>query len=208
MDWTLYLENCVYFLAIINPASKLLFLSSYDPPLSGRQLLNLSWKSSLAAFAILGLFALVGQWILSDLFRVQLYSLRIVGGLVVFAVGWTAVREGRFFQRKEQEARQDFDEVSIVPIAAPLIAGPGTITIAISLAAQHGIGYCLMVVLLALTANFGLMLTSLMVNRGLNFLHLAGAMIRITGLMVAMVAMQMILLGLKEWLLLEKIIRP
>lgn len=40
--------------------------------------------------------------VLSKIFRVELYSLRITGGLVVFLIGWTAIREGRFMQKRHQ----------------------------------------------------------------------------------------------------------
>ena len=70
--------------------------------------------------------------VLRHVFKVELYSLRITGGLILFMIGWTAVREGRFVQKREHNLREDFTELSLVPLAAPLIAGPGTIAAAIS----------------------------------------------------------------------------
>ena len=53
---------------------------------------------------------------------------------------------------------------------------------------------------LALALNFIFMLFSLPVGRLLRFLHLVGPLIRITGLIVAAVAIQIILSGASEWL--------
>ncbi len=53
----------------------------------------------------------------------------------------------------------------------------------------------------AILVNFGLMICALPINRGLLKMHLAGPVIRITGLVVATVAIQMILSGLGEWVL-------
>ena len=53
MDWLKVLENSVYLLALLNPPSKILFLSTYEPELEMRQIWELSWKSSLAALLML-----------------------------------------------------------------------------------------------------------------------------------------------------------
>ena len=201
IPWLQILKNMLYFLAVLNPASKILFLTAYEPPLSFRQTLELSWKSSLTALLILVTFALLGQVVLQEVFRIEMYSLRVAGGLILFFTGWLAVREGRFFHQADGNVRVDFTELSIIPLAAPLISGPGTITIALSLAAEHGYGHCITVVTLAILINFCLMVCALPINRGLLKLHLAGPVIRITGLVVATVAIQMILSGVGEWLL-------
>ena len=77
MDWLKVLENSVYLLALLNPPSKILFLSTYEPELEMRQIWELSWKSSLAALLMLISFAIVGQFVLEQIFRISLYSLKI-----------------------------------------------------------------------------------------------------------------------------------
>lgn len=200
MEWTRILENTLYLLALLNPASKVLFLSTYEPPLTSKQVFELSWKSSLAALGILAAFAVIGQFVLKEIFRIDMYSLKITGGFVLFFVGWTAIQQGRFFQKRDHDLREDFNELSIVPLAAPLIAGPGTITVAISFATEYGHTACLAALTLALAANFVLMLFSLPLGRLLRYLHLVGPLIRITGLIVSAVAVQIILSGASEWL--------
>ncbi|MDR0932918.1 MAG: MarC family protein [Victivallales bacterium] len=200
MEWEEVLKNALYMLALLNPASKLLFLSTYEPPLTTRQVFELSWKSSLAALAILATFAIIGQIVLKDVFRIDMYSLNITGGFVLFFVGWTAIQQGRFFQKRDHDIRDDFNEISIVPLATPLIAGPGTITIAISFAAEAGHSACLSALVLALTINFIIMLFSLPLGKVLHRVHLVGPLIGITGLIVATVAVQMILSGVSAWL--------
>ena len=98
MDCAKLLENSLYLLALLNPASKVMFLSTYEPALTKRQIWELSWKSSAAALAILIVLAGAGEIVLRRIFKVELYSLRITGGLILFMIGWMAVREGRFVQ--------------------------------------------------------------------------------------------------------------
>ena len=199
MDSVQIFKDTLYFLAILNPASKLLFLSSYNPPLTGHQNFELSWKSSLTACLILVVFTLVGTILLADVFRIQMYALRVSGGLILFFTGWQAVRNGKFTNDSVTKSL-DLTEVSIIPLAAPLITGPGTITIAITLASEHGQFHALTVVVVSCLVNFLLMTATPIINRVLVALHVVGPLIRITGLIVATVAIQMMLTGLTEWL--------
>ena len=56
---TRMVENSLYLLALLNPVSKVMFLSSYDPPLSRRHIFELAWKSSVAALLILIILAII-----------------------------------------------------------------------------------------------------------------------------------------------------
>jgi multiple antibiotic resistance protein len=198
LSWNLILENGLYFLAQLNPASKVMFLATYEPKLTKKQVWELSWKSSIAALVILSILAGTGEIILSKIFRVDLYSLKITGGIVLFLIGLTAVREGRFINRVEHQLRQNFTDLSLVALAAPLIAGPGTIAASISGAAQHGLVTVIISLSGAILINFILMLFSIGINQMLEKLHLLGPLIRLTGLIISAVAVQMVIAGCKE----------
>ena len=198
---TRMVENSLYLLALLNPASKVMFLSSYDPPLDRRRIFELAWKSSLAALIILVVLAGAGEWVLTRIFRVEMYSLRITGGLVVFMIGWSAVREGRFHPKSESPGMpENFTDISLVPLAAPLIAGPGTIAAAISCTAEFGLFSTSLALTLAIGINFIIMLFSPAINSFLGRIHALGPLIRLTGLIIAAVALQMIITGVKECL--------
>ena len=199
-DWGKFFENALYLLVLLNPASKVLFLSTYEPALSRKDIVELSWKSSLAALLILIVLAAAGEVVLSRIFKVELYSLRITGGLILFMIGWMAVREGRFVQKKEHQLRENFTELSLVPLAAPLIAGPGTIAAAISSTAEFGLAMTAAALTLAIGVNFVVMLFSQPLNRVLERTHLLGPLIRLTGLIIAAVSVQMVISGIRECL--------
>ncbi|MBR2373071.1 MAG: MarC family protein [Lentisphaeria bacterium] len=192
-------ENALYLLALLNPVSKVMFLSSYEPPLSSRHIFELAWKSSLAALVILIILAGAGDLLLTRIFRVEMYSLRITGGLIVFMIGWSAVREGKFHPKSESPGMpENFTDISLVPLAAPLIAGPGTIAAAISGTAEFGLLSTSISLAAAIGINFIIMLFSPAINRFLSKVHALGPLIRLTGLVIAAVAVQMIITGLKE----------
>jgi len=198
MNWNILLAASIYFLALINPASKVLLLSSIDPPLSRKLIWEISLKATLTAFGILVLLSTFGHVLLSDLFRIEVYSLQISGGIILFLFGLKAVQQGRFYENDPHQPHPE--EMSVVPLGAPLIAGPGTITASIAYASEHGVVATLIALLLALAINLVLMLFSRKIGSLLDRLHAAGPLIRITGLIVSAVAVQMVCTGTSEWL--------
>lgn len=196
MNSMLVISNVLYFLALINPVSKVFILGTLQPPCSHRELAMLSVRSTAVAFLILLVLTICGDFLLRDVFRVDIYSLKIAGGLVLFLIGLTAVRRGRFFE--ETLARSS--DISIVPLAVPLLAGPGTMTGAISFASEYGVILTLICITLALAINLGIMLFSARIGEALERMHATGPLIRITGLIVATVAVQMVLDGLGQWI--------
>ena len=201
LNFTAIVENALYFIALLNPASKVMFLSTYEPKLSRRQIFELSWKSSAAALVMLIILATFGEMVLSKIFRVELYSLKITGGIVLFFIGLVAIREGRFVNRDEHQERINFTDLSLIPLATLLIAGPGIIAAGISNAAQYGALSVSLSLFLGIFVNFTLMLFSGGISRVLERLHLTGPLIRLTGLIISGVAVQMIIGGIKESLL-------
>lgn len=201
MDANLILENALYFLALINPASKIFLLSSMKPRLSSKEIRALSLRATGVAFVILCCLSTVGNFLLHEVFRVEIYSLRVAGGIVLFLIGLTAVTKGRFYERSLQHS----PDISIVPLGAPLIAGPGTIAASVAFSSEHGVVLAITGFSLALMLNLVLMLFSAQIGRLTEKLNATGPLIRITGLIVATVAVQMVLTGLAEWFTLTRV---
>jgi multiple antibiotic resistance protein len=191
------IRSALYFLALINPASKIFVLSTYQPAFSNHELRSVAIRSTVVAFLILAVLAWAGQYLLVQVFQVNLYSLRVAGSAVLFLVGLSAVRNGRFY---EESVLQTVPDISIVPLAAPLIAGPGTITASISYSSIYGFWTTVLCLSLALFVNLGIMLASRQIGRILEKVNAIGPLVRITGLIVMAVAVQMMLTGMGEWI--------
>jgi len=132
-------------------------------------------------------------------FRVELYALKLAGGLVLLLTGLNAVQKGIFFNHEANKIVSD-DELSVVPLAAPLIAGPGTIAITVSYSLEYGVGRTLFSLAVALLINTGCMLASKAIAKILDAMLMIGPLIRLTGLIIMAVAMQMMLSGAGDWL--------
>ena len=193
----LLLNSFLYLLAVINPVSKvavLVTLRDRDPTI---KLPSVALRATAAGLGILLAFAVLGNILLTWVFHVELDSFRIAGGLVLGAMGFRALTKGVFF---ELDRHTKLSQLSIVPLASPMIAGPGTITVVIGFATELGIGHTAVVTLAALAANLCVMLLSERIGRVLKHFNVMGALIRITGLIILTMGIQMVMTGLTGWL--------
>jgi multiple antibiotic resistance protein len=189
-------------IALINPISKLFLLSTLSQKISGAEIKRIAIKASIAATVILLLFLLVGNIVLTQVFRIQIYSFKIAGGLVLLYRGFEALNKGLFFEFKDN---QELEEMSVVPIASPMIAGPATITAAVSFPATYGMIQTSLSLFIAIAVNLGVMLMARQINGFFDRHHIMGALVRITGLIVATIGVQMVLDGMGDYL---KQLRP
>ncbi|MFA6505864.1 MAG: MarC family protein [Treponemataceae bacterium] len=192
-----FLDLSLFLLALINPVSKIAVMSVLSETATNDELKKIAWRSTLVAFLMLAVFAFAGNTLLRQVFRVELYSFQIVGGFVVFYYGFQALRQGVFF---EIHSSQKLVDLSIVPIASPLIAGPATITAVISLGAEHVMPRVLGALAVALGLNLIAMLASPFLSRPLIKFNLLGALIRITGLFVASMGVNTALSGIRAFI--------
>ncbi len=89
------------------------------------------FRASAIAFIILVLFLFTGEGILK-LFNVDIESFAIAGSLVIFIFAIEMILDVEIFRNKGPEGSS-----SIVPLAFPLIAGPGSFTTLLSLRAEY-----------------------------------------------------------------------
>jgi len=191
------LTETVFFIALVNPISKVFVLTAVTKEFEGAELKHVALRASLVALVLLLASGLGGSYVLTEFFHVQVHSLQVAGGVLLFLIGMQALMKGRFF---EIEPGQHLHDISIVPLASPMIAGPATITAAISQTAQHGFGTAATAIVLAVAVNFGVMLLAVRIGNFLNRSHVMGALIRITGLLVASIAVEMVLGGIQAWI--------
>jgi multiple antibiotic resistance protein len=164
-------------------------------------------RAAVVAFAILSFFVLAGDWLLRWL-SVSLAAFRISGGLLLFWIAFEMVFEKRA-EREQQTAdvalgKDRIRDVAAVPLAIPLMAGPGAITAVILLAAQGDGGVVSLASLLGLIAivTFVCYLVFLTASR---LAHLLGAtgqhvLSRMLGLLLSALAVQFVIDGLRTLL--------
>lgn len=197
-ELSLNLFDCTLALvALINPISKIFIISTLAPRTTGDEMKHIIIRSSIVALVILLSFIFLGNFMLTRFFHIQIYSFKIAGGLVLAFRGFEALNKGLFFEIKY---KQKLEDLSIVPIASPMIAGPATITAAVSFPSKYGIKITAVAVVIAVAFNMLIMILTPLISDGLSRHNIMGALIRITGLIVATIGVQMALDGFAEYL--------
>jgi len=162
----------------------------------------LAIRASLIAAGVLLLFALFGRALLAS-FGVGLPALQTAGGLLLFliAVDLVFARDSGGVSATSEETAEARDrrDISVFPIATPLIAGPGTIGATIVLiadSADTGVAFMVVAMLMGVLAlTCVLMLIAPTVQRvlGVTGLHVIS---RIMGLLLAALAVQFVFDGI------------
>ncbi|PKL68164.1 MAG: antibiotic resistance protein MarC [Methanomicrobiales archaeon HGW-Methanomicrobiales-1] len=122
-------------LIIVNPLGATLIYVSLTTNLdqSGRD--AVARDACRIAFLILLIVALIGTWVL-QLFGITLEAFRIAGGILLFGIGMEMVyaktSRTKLTATEKYESR-DTEDIAIMPLAIPMIAGPGAITTTIVL---------------------------------------------------------------------------
>lgn len=162
-------------------------------------------RGIVIASAILGLFALTGDFFLSS-FGISMAALRTAGGVLLLLMGIDMVfarSSGAITTTSEEikEARLKHD-ISVFPLATPLIAGPGTMGAVILLMADAKDNFVHQAaVLLALLAMMVFTLTALLTASHIHrFLGLTGIQVimRISGILLASLAVQYVFDGIAQ----------
>lgn len=162
---------------------------------------SLAVRSVLIAGAVLVLFALGGLAVL-DLLHVSLAAFRVAGGLLLFMQAVTLVFSSSglssISEREKREAREPGD-IAVFPLAFPLIAGPGSLSAVVLLAAVAGeledrvalLGIIILCLLLTLAA----LLTADWLAQRLGRTG-SDVVSRVSGLLLAALAVQFVFDGL------------
>ncbi|WP_456371231.1 MarC family protein [Thermodesulfatator atlanticus] len=126
---------------IVDPIGNIPLFLSLTHDLTEMRKRRLAAKGTLVAAGVLSLFALAGDSLLS-FFDISLASFRVAGGIILFSISWQMLqarpRATKSSPEEEHEGRQK-EDIAIVPLGVPILAGPGAITTVMVLAGGHHI---------------------------------------------------------------------
>ena len=199
----LFLSAFATFFVVIDPPGCAPIFASLTAgsPASHRRTMAL--RSVMVASFILLVFAIFGEDLLRTL-GISLDAFRIAGGIMLFLIALEMVFEKRQERRENRvqdvKAQPEHEDISIFPMAIPMIAGPGSIASAMLMMARSNGLQASFVVLGALAAVLLLTLIALLAAGPLMKLlgYKVEAMItRILGVLLAALAVQFVIDGVK-----------
>jgi multiple antibiotic resistance protein len=199
----LFLSAFITLFVVIDPPGCAPIYAGLTKGASPQQARSMALRATWIASLILLVFALFGQQLLGAL-HIELNSFRIAGGLMLFFIAFDMVFEKRT-QRRESRAEKiaatpEIEDVSVFPMAMPMLAGPGAIA-AVMLLMNEADGYGEMAEVLAALAAVLVITAAALVAAG-PLIRLLGDKVeavitRLLGVLLAALAAQYVIDGLK-----------
>ena len=199
----LFISALVTFFVVIDPPGCAPIFASLTTGAPSAHRRAMAIRSTLVASAILVLFAAFGEKFLGAM-GISLDAFRIAGGIMLFMIAIDMVFEKRTERRENRaedvKANPDHDDISIFPMAIPMIAGPGSIaSVMLMTAKSTGIEQSL-VVLGALAIVMVVTMLSLLaagpLMKALGY-KVEAMITRILGVVLAALAAQFVIDGIK-----------
>jgi multiple antibiotic resistance protein len=200
----LFTTAFITFVVIIDPPGCAPIFASLTSGTDQSHRRKMAIRSTFVAWCILVFFALLGEPLLGTL-GISLSAFRLAGGILLFITAMEMVFEKRT-ERREERAEEikgtpEAEDISVFPMAIPMIAGPGSIATVMLLCARANGLVEGGIVLAAMTAVILLTLVALLAAGPLMKLigaKLEGMITRILGVILAALAVQFVLDGLER----------
>ncbi|MDR6510880.1 multiple antibiotic resistance protein [Novosphingobium capsulatum] len=200
----LFLSAFTTLFLVIDPPGCAPIYAGLTTHASARQATQMALRACVIATGILVVFALFGEALLGAL-HIELASFRIAGGIMLFLIALDMVFEKRTERREERaekvrNAQPHVEDVSVFPMAMPMLAGPGSIASIMLLTARaHGTEETA-VVLAALGVVMVLSFVALVAARPI--IRVLGEQVeavvtRLLGVLLAALAAQFVIDGLR-----------
>ncbi|ABN56650.1 MULTISPECIES: MarC family protein [Methanoculleus] len=191
-------------LIVVNPLAATLIFVSLTGTMDQAAKLRVARDASRFALVILLLFTFAGGWIL-QLFGISIEAFRIAGGLLLFGIGMDMVyaKTSRTkMTATEKYEGQEADDIAVMPLAVPMIAGPGAITSAIVLMNEAMSMSVAAIAVVPLAAVVAISLTYYMMQNADVIVRRIGqreyrAANRLMGMLLIAIAVQFILIGIR-----------
>jgi multiple antibiotic resistance protein len=120
---------------IVNPFGGIPLFFSLTTDFTPEERSHTALKTAFYVIAILVIFMLFGRFVL-NFFGISLPVLKIAGGLIVANTAWGMVTGSSRLTHDENHEALTKEDISLTPMAMPMLSGPGSIGVVMGLAAS------------------------------------------------------------------------
>ena len=193
-------------IVIVDPPASIAIFLALGNDLDKNELKSIATRACVFASFVLLTFLMAGEGLLEHL-GVELYSLRVAGGLMLGIVGMNMLKEGQKPSRKvisiTTGGEIDLDEsvdFGLVPLGMPMLAGPGSITLVILMGTTNGIATVALaiIIVMALSLSMFWIASSMKNSIGENSTRV---ITRVMGLLIVTTAVQYFFDGMEMWII-------
>ncbi len=198
----IFIPAFITLFVIIDPVGLAPIFAGLTDKTSKHHQRKMALKGSVVGACILLFFALAGKPFLGAL-GISMEALRIAGGTMLFLISLEMVFEKRMERKQEaaEKIEDVFDDVSVFPVAIPLIAGPGSIASIILLMTNQENSFEGQLIVIGALASvlFISLIAFLLAARvmGLMGETVSTVLTRVLGIILAALAAQFIIDGIK-----------
>ncbi len=200
IDTTFLISTFVTLFVIIDPLGLAPAFVALTQGASKQERREIAIRACLVSAGLLTLFAAFGETVLGFV-GISMAAFRVAGGALLFLTALDMLFERRT-KRREGQAEEDRPDPSVFPLAIPLVAGPGAIATVILLSGQRpgleGLAMVVGVMLAVLCMVLAMFLLSGVLERLLGKTGI-NVVTRLLGMLLAALAVQFILDGLREF---------
>ena len=138
MDLFIYLFAALF--SVLNPIGTVPIFVGLTSEDSKKERSRISLWTAINVFLILIISFFIGKYVLS-FFGISIDSLRIAGGLIIVSSGFSLL-SGKFnkkrgINKKIETDAQQRNDIALTPLAMPMLAGPGSISLLIAFYQEH-----------------------------------------------------------------------
>jgi multiple antibiotic resistance protein len=189
---------------IVNPLGATLIYVSLTSSMDEHTRNSIAKDSCRFALLILLIVALIGTWVL-QVFGISLEAFRIAGGILLFGIGMEMVyaktSRTKLTATEKYESR-DTDDISVMPLAIPMIAGPGAITTTIVLMNEASVITPVAIVIVLFSILISIVVTYYMMRNSDYIMSRIGqrgyrAINRLMGMLLIAIAVQFVINGIR-----------
>jgi MarC family membrane protein len=153
MDLFIYLFVALF--SVLNPIGTVPIFVGLTQGDSKQECSRISLWTSINVFLILMISFFIGKYVLS-FFGISIDSLRIAGGLIIVSSGFSLLsgqfNKKRGINKKIENDAQKRNDIALTPLAIPMLAGPGSISLLIAFYQEHNSTNELIIASLAILA--------------------------------------------------------
>ncbi len=188
------------FFAILNPIGNTPVFITMIGNADRKIIKKVAFKAVSVAFIIITLFSLFGH-IIFRLFNITLPAFQVAGGIIVFFIGYDLLKGKAAGMQKSNKTEMEaaYEDLAVSPLGIPLLAGPGTITTAMNFVGQGNSFLNTLFIILVFAVVCIITYWMFVLSNGIaNRLRpsLIKAISRIMGLILAVIAVQMLINGI------------
>lgn len=127
------LKAFISLFVVVDPIGNMPVFLTVTHSLEGNQRRRAFAISVFVAFGILLIFSMLGQFILNHLFQIRIADVRIAGGILLFIIAIQHLLGASDNIISGNKGRQSPEEIACVPLACPLLAGPGAMVTSLTI---------------------------------------------------------------------------